>query len=888
MGNDHIVRFWAKAAKDGSWHPVAYHSLDVAACMLEILRRKPGMARLLADILGVSVDDAVCLCVWMASLHDIGKFSARFQAKRPDIVLDITGESIDGQSGYAHADGSMAVWSRYGKEWLKFIDSDVDDSTLESTTILFSAVAGHHGAPVNDLSFASAQLSEVDADLQRFAFDCMEIMKPVIPRIKTGRARQASWLLAGVVVIADWIGSNKEWFPYDSKPLCMADYWRITHGRARKAVLAAGMGSIPHRHEIDLRALFPTIERPTPLQDALSKLNISRGPGLCIVEDLTGSGKTEAALLLAQRMIATGQADGLYVALPTAATSNGMYARIATSTDKDPAVYRKLFAADPCPSLVLAHNARILNDSYNSTIMYNGRDQAERYAGEEETGSAACSGWVADMARKALLADVGVGTIDQALLAVLPNKYQSIRLVGLARKVVILDEIHCYDEYMTQEICGLLRFLGMLRCPVIALSATLPQKIRQQLLDAYRNGAGWKDKASVKNNAYPLITCMQECGVNEIETGFRDGSGDAYPVRLESNQETVLTHLIAAAENGCACWIRNTVDDAREAVETLQAQAPHLNIMLFHSRYCASDRHAIETEVLRLFGKDSTQEDRHGRILVATQVVEQSLDLDFDAMVTDLCPIDVIIQRGGRLYRHERGQRCTEKLLMVHSHVPAENANATWFSAFLKGSSFVYRVHAQLWLTAKTLLDAGVIALNKTGEARRLIDSVYGDPVNPPATLVDRDAAYLVRLIEEGVKGRQSVLNLRTGYDKTAGQWDADIRTPTRLGDPERPVRLAIMAENGIIAWSNEGTDYQQWIRSTLNLPHRWMDEVDQPSQHHEEINRIRSKWPKHERDIPIIVAVRDNAADIVGTKKYEPVVVRYTNLFGAERVSVL
>jgi CRISPR-associated endonuclease/helicase Cas3 len=892
----YVSGYWGKAGDGQSWHPVAYHSLDVAACLAELFRRRPHLVSLMARMLKVPADEVIPLAVWLVALHDIGKYSPRFQAKRPDIAAAITGQAVTGQTGYAHADGSMAVWESYGREFLAAIRQGVTPIVAGSMTTLFRAVAGHHGRPVQPSSMAAGQLNQVRADIFAFVEEVTRIIGPHLPDIEPEAARKASWLLSGITVVADWIGSNSEWFAYASESgtlgKSLEEYWSdVAVPRARSALEKAGLTGAPRRDQVALiRDLFASITNPTPLQAALTDLDLSGGPGLCLVEDLTGSGKTEAALLLARRMVGHGLADGVYVALPTSATSNGMYARLAVGRDGQEPVYRKFFEPVPEPSLVLAHSMRTLNTTFNDSVLWSGANPAEAYAGEEETASATCSAWIADMSRKSLLADVGVGTIDQALLAVLPNKYQSIRLAGLAGKVIILDEVHCYDSYMIAEISGLLRFLAMLRCPVVALSATLPVTLRQKFLDAYREGAGWAGSAPIQCHDYPLVTWLGErpsasdAMIFEQPVGFREGSGSAYPVLIKADPEAVMAHLVRAAESGCACWIRNTVDDVREAVAWLTARAPHLEVMLFHSRYCAGDRQVIEDKVLELFGKDSVPDMRTGRILVATQVVEQSLDLDFDAMVSDLAPIDSLIQRAGRLHRHDRGTRSSEKILLIHSPEPTASVGPGWYSDFFPKAAFVYPLHTELWLTAHILCHLGCLDLRK--DSRLLIESVYGEKAgnDAPATLIDRDAPYRSSDAMAGTMGAQAMLNHLSGYDRTAGLWDLDIRTPTRLAEPDVPVRLAVMTSDGIKPWSTEGQGHQQWIHSTLNLPGRWIDEVEISSPQHVGIDCVRKKWPKFERDIPIVVAKTRGAIEITGNREGRPVVIDYSASLGAER----
>src|SRR5262249_9039299 len=155
---------------------------------------------------------------------------------------------------------------------------------------------------------------------------------------------------------------------------------------------------------------------------------------LAIIEDVTGSGKSEAALIFAARLLSGGRADGLYFALPTMATANAMYDRLAAS-------YRRLFADGSTPSLVLAHGKRRLHNGFADSILESEERQPQPY---DEDAVAACAMWIADDRRKAFLAHVGIGTVDQALLGVLPSRHQSLRLWGLSDRVLVIDEAHAY------------------------------------------------------------------------------------------------------------------------------------------------------------------------------------------------------------------------------------------------------------------------------------------------------------------------------------------------------------------------------------------------------------------------------------------------------------
>ncbi|WP_419602660.1 DEAD/DEAH box helicase, partial [Thiolapillus sp.] len=211
-------------------------------------------------------------------------------------------------------------------------------------------------------------------------------------------------------------------------------------------------------------------EMPTPLQQACLDLPIGTEPQLFILEDVTGSGKTEAALILAARLMAAGQAQGLYIGLPTMATANAMYDRMST-------VYERLYRpGEPRPSLILSHSARHLSESFQQSLL--AAQASATHYGEEESIVAQCNRWLADNRKKALLADVGIGTIDQALLAVMPARHQSLRLLGLVGKVLILDEVHAYHAYTSEPLKRLIRFHAALGGSVILLSATLTRKQR--------------------------------------------------------------------------------------------------------------------------------------------------------------------------------------------------------------------------------------------------------------------------------------------------------------------------------------------------------------------------------------------------------------------------
>ena len=415
------------------------------------------------------------------------------------------------------------------------------------------------------------------------------------------------------------------------------------------------------------------------------------------------------------------------------ATANAMFDRLA-------AAYRQLFATDALPSIALAHGARDMHDGFRSAVLAAGRDEAaySQTGNQEEesetTASAACAAWIADDRRRAFLADAGAGTVDQALLSILPSRHQSLRLLGLMRRVLILDEVHAYDAYMQREIERLLEFQAGLGGSAILLSATLPLSVRKRLADAFWKGLGNEPAAHPLDGGsmdYPLATVCGPRVRTSAKVAGQPGRGRRLPVRFLGTTEEALTAVEGPARNGRAVlYIRNTVDDALEAQAALTARG--LDADAFHARFALVDRLRIEKRVVAAFGKRSTPKDRigedqNGKVLIATQVVEQSLDLDFDALVTDLAPIDLLIQRAGRLWRHHRPGRTGRPELLVVGPEPVADADEEWFSRAFPRAAYVYKDHARLWLTAKALSDAG--SIESPDGLRALIEKVYGDGV---------------------------------------------------------------------------------------------------------------------------------------------------------------
>jgi CRISPR-associated endonuclease/helicase Cas3 len=562
------------------------------------------------------------------------------------------------------------------------------------------------------------------------------------------------------------------------------------------------------------------------LQQWAANVPLGDQPQLHLLEDVTGAGKTEAALMLTHRLLANGQAGGFYVALPTMATANAMYARVAAS-------YRRLFT-DPA-SLVLASSQRTLVEEFAATVLP--ADAAEHDPRQlDDTASARCSAWLADHHKRALLAPAGVGTIDQALLAVLHSKHQSLRLLGLVHKVLVVDEVHACDAYMLAVLERLLEFHARAGGSAILLSATLPMRMKQRLLAAFAAGTLTAGKPRPQAEAYPLTSSLHagSAAVAEQAVATRAAMRRTVRVHLAETTRAVVEAIDHALQQGrCVCWVRNTVADAVDACELFRDRLPAERLLLFHARFALHDRLGLEEQVLAGFGKTSGAAERAGRLLIATQVVEQSLDVDFDLLVSDLAPIDRLIQRAGRLARHRRAvdgtpladpalpDRRGEPTLWVLAPPWSDTPEAGWFKAAFAKAATVYPDHGQLWLTQRALR-AG--AFTMPDDARALIEGVFGEHADVPAGLQSVSLAAEGKEFADQAQGQMNALALDEGYTRKGVDWWSDAKTPSRLGEATSTVALARWVDGRLLPWAEAASLSHAWAYSSLRVAARLID----------------------------------------------------------------
>lgn len=849
---EHKHPYWGKASphleSSSAWHLLCHHSLDVAAVGVEVLNRLPAVRRLLKVPLGLDDHELECWIAFWFSLHDLGKFSEAFQSQCPDVFYALRGRSPNPAKPYTlrHDSLGMLFWKDVLRD--RMIDGswfgENSEELAHGLDFWVRACTGHHGQPPTESDFWGQHFDKFEdraaalefADAMREMFISDDLARAIArqdPSAFLAASQELSWWIAGLTVLADWLGSNTTYFAYEGQGLPLAHYWVRARRQAKEALTASGIVAPASAAPMPFAALCPTLPAPSPLQRWAETKPLPVGPQIHLLEDVTGAGKTEAALMLTHRLMAAGEVDGFFIALPTMATANAMYSRIAQT-------YSRLF--DDAASLVLATGKRQLVDAFSSTVVdtmaeyvlppsTQERDPRQR----DETASARCSAWLADHNKRALLSPAGVGTIDQALLAVLHSKHQSLRLLGLTRKLLVVDEVHACDTYMQGVLEVLLEFHARAGGSTILLSATLPQRMKQALLAAFARGLHTVAPPALAT-AYPLATSWPQRDGSSLEEADIDTREDVrrriavHCCSELADVEAAIRKALAAGQ--CVCWVRNTVADAVAAFEIFQAQLPQGFAMLFHARFSLHDRLEMEERVLSTFGKHSGPAQRAGRLLIATQVVEQSLDVDFDLLVTDLAPIDRVIQRAGRLRRHRRTadgrpqsdpdtrDERGDPLLWVLTPPWTDAPDARWFKDAFPRAASVYAHHGELWLTARALR---VGEFTMPDDARKLIEGVFGANADIPSGLEANALAAAGQGFAAQTMAQMNTLTLEGGYTRGGIDWWSEAKTPSRLGEPTSTVALARWVEGRLLPWVERT---HGWAYSSLTMAERLISDT--------------------------------------------------------------
>lgn len=817
------LRLWGKTNRktgtDLRWHPAAYHCLDVAGCMAVLAASRPGVVARQAATLGMDPADVVAAVTFLAGTHDLGKFTRPFLAKVPSLwPADLLGPLPDDAPPVRHGE-ALLRWLRQSRVpglspagWPLF-GVLVGEDAARVRNQLVGAVAGHHGEPVEDAAMGPHDRARLTGPvLDGLAADFLRDWAAAAPagRWTCTDARAVdrfTWLLAGWTMLADWLGSDARRYPCllragQVPAMPLGAYWaEVALPRGRDAVADAGL--LPRPASRATAREVAGVAALRPMQEAAAAVDLPDGPLLVTVEDATGSGKSEAAAIIAHRLVAAGRAGGLYVGLPTMTTANSMYDRLA-------GMARASF--DGTPSLALVHGRAHLDPRFRGIAMPEGADGSV---------AASCPEWIRSDRNLAFLADAGAGTLDQALLGVLPVRAQAVRLAALADRVLVADEVHAYDAYTGTLLAGLVSAQATLGGTTVLLSATLPSRVRADLDRAYRDAVGDDPDAVTEGgdgaSAYPLLTVASPGAVRRLRVdACPDATRRVRAARLGSVAEALDTVAAAHAAGRAACYMRNTVADAMAAHASLRDRG--VPSILFHARFTLGDRQRIEAEVLRRFGRDARHAERTEFVLVATQVVEQSLNLDLDVLVTDLAPMDLLLQRAGRLWRYAERMASARGMdgptLNVVSPDPAATPGRDWLTALLPGTGRVYRDHALLWRSARLLFAAG--GFDAPDNLRGLVGAAYADGAEVPPALAGSAHRTLSAEGEGRTAGARMALPVGDGYVRR-GPWLSEEAALTRLSDGGVRFTLAREEDGALVPFDGHTDRRTAWALSEVS-----------------------------------------------------------------------
>lgn len=770
MGDGGIdPRIWGKEKGLQRPYPLAWHLADTAAVAQRLweLYLPAGEREKLATFLGVGEDHAGRLVTLWAGLHDVGKAIPAFQAlcepAYRSLIADTSFPAPALPEEMRHETASHRVLAQLLAE-----DGYQTGRSVAPAYRVAQLLGGHHGIFRSEnrqhlrcplLNFPG--LGAEGWEEQRIAlFHALREVagRPAPPR-KVDDAAAA--LITGIVILADWLASQESFLRERIDAIgdsgnTVAAQFRATYEKAPELLNTAGL-RLPVMREAGFGESFGFT--PNPLQQSLidELPDQVTGPGLLLISAATGDGKTEAGLSAARLLGKESGTPGLFFALPTMATADEMYKRVVR--------YVRGLAEAPTP-VALLHSMAWLREAFEAET---GQTDAVVSSVDEATMVSAPQ-WLSG-AKRGLLAPVAVGTIDQALMGVLQLKHNVLRLLGLSSKVLLVDECHAYDPYMQGLLRRLLTWLGELRCPVVLMSATVPASIAQSLVAAYVAGTGAhseSDRYVLDHPGWLHVSantgeCTQVSDTARAKIAAHRSATlttDLLPVRhmppdSSQNQPNERLGTLRAVldpiltQGGCAAVVCNTVADAQATYNALRAWLDQLDgeiptLDLLHSRFTARDRARRTAAIVGRYGKDGTR-PQAGGITVATQVIEQSLDLDFDLVISDLAPLAQLLQRAGRGHRHERAGRpgwAKDPRLVVlvpvdtHGKLRRPRHWGTVYPEFLLTS------------THRTLTERETTLIEIPGDIGELMERVYNPPSAKPGESFTDDSALTEHWID--------------------------------------------------------------------------------------------------------------------------------------------
>ena len=680
------LELWAKKKeKDGIfyWLSLKRHLEDTREIMGLLWEHwlSEGQRVYITKSMKVEEDEAKSLAMFVGAIHDIGKATPAFQIQRGfqnsedlDFLLleKLERKGFSGIKDLELTDRGKTPHAYAGEVICRLAGMNRG---------IASIIGAHHGIPMKENYNLT---SFIEAYTANFYQEEKED-SPICKKWKATQEELLSWalencgyknvenlprcpkppqlLLSGLLIMADWIASNEDYFPLfslqneDSQELCGAIAKQEDRKKEETQIserVESAWLKWTQNQTWEATQLFDAKQAyqnsfhfmPRDFQEKVfTEIAGAEDIGLVILEAPMGCGKTEAALMMAEQLAGKQQCAGVFFGLPTQASSNGIFPRVESWVDSlGKGNQEKL-------SLRLSHGKAALNEEFQSLS----RNYSEGIDPDgEKTQYVYVNEWFSGR-KKAMLDDFIVGTVDHLLLMALKQKHLMLRHLGFSKKLVIIDEVHAYDAYMGQYLYMVLQWLGAYKVPTIILSATLPIERRKDLMKYYLKGKGIKEKdignfAFLKTERYPLLTFSKG---SEVESFSDFQEEKEKKVTLDQLEEENLVDTVKSlSKNGAVIGIIvNTVGRAQRITKDLLEAFPEEEVHLLHSRFIDTDRIKKEEELLKKIGKNAVRPKRF--IVVGTQVIEQSLDIDFDLMISDLCPVDLLIQRIGRLHRHK-------------------------------------------------------------------------------------------------------------------------------------------------------------------------------------------------------------------------------------------
>lgn len=658
---------------------------------------------------------------------------------------------------------------------------------------------------------------------------------------------RAQMLLSGLLIMADWIASNTYYFPLidlDKNPESTVYPLRTERAFGRLGFPEKSVENRAIQTFSDFKNRFGFV--PNSIQrmviDVVSK---SFEPGIFILEAQMGIGKTEAALAAVEICAAKAGSDGFFFGLPTQATADGIFPRLSQWGGK--------LSEQSSHTIRLVHGMAEFNEQYNSlkegSLNIND-DSTDIYGWEEQNRGLLVHEWFSGR-KKALLADYVVGTVDQLLMADLKQKHVMLRHLGLAGKIAVIDECHAYDAYMNQYLQGTLRWLGAYKIPVILLSATLPAARREELLRAYTGSKTLVGDFKTGCRDYPLLTWSDQSTVNQRTVPMASERNLSVEIQWEKDENIVGILKDELRDGGCAGIIVNTVRRAQRIYEELSSCMTEVRIILCHAQMLAPDRLNKEKALIAAVGKESDISDRSHVIVIGTSVLEQSLDIDFDVLYSDLCPMDLLLQRIGRLHRHRHHDSIrTNRLRTPVCHVLCGTGDV-----LDEGACRIYGEY--LLLRTKAILPNMVCIPDNIPD---LVQDVYDDNNDFGLTGKEYEVAKARYLLKIGKKEHKAAVYQLTNPDmkEQYNRWkslrgllseriaDRDSRAEAAVRDIGSSIDVLLLmrdAEGEIryLPWQNGGNcvptycipaveECKAIARQRIRLPHRFCHEgiIDQ------------------------------------------------------------